>query len=226
MSGPSTIEAGRDQGVAVAGRTARRRRAARVTNRSYGLSALNAADDVVAVAPGVRPRLVELVAVGVGVAGQVEPVPAPALAVMRATRAAGRRPSRRRPASRSPTNASISAGVGGRPVRSKVTRRMRCSRVAGGAGVRPAASSFARTKASIGSGPAAARGRPGPAGGPAASRPSGRPWGRPGRGKRLPVPRRVSGGAGASVVRSGRWWECSFQCPGFRGRSRRARLPS
>ena len=39
---------------------------------------------------------VELVAAGLGVADQVEPVPAPALAEVRARRAAGRRPSRRR----------------------------------------------------------------------------------------------------------------------------------
>ena len=42
------------------------------------------ADDVVAIAPGVRPGQILLaLALGVGVAGQVEPVPAPALAVAR-----------------------------------------------------------------------------------------------------------------------------------------------
>ena len=52
-----------------------------------------------------------------------------------ATRAAGRPPSRTRRASRRATNASTSSGVGGRPVRSKVTRRMSVRRSAGGAGV-------------------------------------------------------------------------------------------
>ena len=76
-------------------------------------------DDVVAVAPGVGDLEVELVAVRLGVADEVEPVPAPALAVVRATRAAGRPPSRRRPATSSFRKASISSGVGGRPIRSK-----------------------------------------------------------------------------------------------------------
>src|SRR5262249_3604696 len=39
-------------------------------------------DDVVAVTPGVRADLVELVSVALGEAGQVEPVPAPALAIV------------------------------------------------------------------------------------------------------------------------------------------------
>ena len=55
-----------------------------MTNRSYGLSLLNARDDVIAIAPGVADRRrFHPVAVGVGVAGHVEPVPAPAFAVMR-----------------------------------------------------------------------------------------------------------------------------------------------
>src|SRR5205814_7430364 len=51
---------------------------------------------------------------------------------------------------RSLTKASISAGVGGRPVRSKVARRISVRRSAGGAGVNRFASSFARMKRSIG----------------------------------------------------------------------------
>jgi len=47
-------------------------------------------------------------------------------------------------------NASVSAGVGGRPVRSKVTRRRSVRRSAGGAGSIPAFSSAASTNASIG----------------------------------------------------------------------------
>ena len=48
------------------------------------LVAVERPDDVVAVAPGVRPIGVLLVAVGFGVAHQVEPVAGPALAVVRA----------------------------------------------------------------------------------------------------------------------------------------------
>ena len=49
------------------------------------------ADDVVAVAPGVRPRQVLLaLAFGVGVAGQVEPVAGPSARRSAARRAAGR----------------------------------------------------------------------------------------------------------------------------------------
>ena len=58
---------------------------ARVTNRSYGLSSLNALDDVVAVAPGVRPVGVDLVAVRLGEPHHVEPVLSPT-----ARRSAGR----------------------------------------------------------------------------------------------------------------------------------------
>ena len=47
------------------------------------LVVVEALDDVVAVSPGVRLGGVELVAVGLGVADQVQPVPAPALAVAR-----------------------------------------------------------------------------------------------------------------------------------------------
>ena len=52
-------------------------------NWSYGLSALNAVDDVVAIAPGVRVGDVDGLARALGVAGDVEPVAAPALAEAR-----------------------------------------------------------------------------------------------------------------------------------------------
>ena len=75
------------------------------------------------VAPGPHgPRAVALVAVGVGVAGRVEPVARHALAVARRRQQpvdhllVGVRDSSSR-------KASTSAGVGGRPVRSKDTRR-------------------------------------------------------------------------------------------------------
>ena len=48
------------------------------------------------------------------------------------------------------TNASTSAGAGGRPVRSRLTRRASVRRSASGAGCKPAASSRARMKWSIG----------------------------------------------------------------------------
>ena len=48
-----------------------------------GQVGVEGADDVVAVAPGVGDLVVELVAVRLGVADQIEPVPAPALAVVR-----------------------------------------------------------------------------------------------------------------------------------------------
>ena len=48
------------------------------------------------------------------------------------------------------TKALYSAGVGGRPVRSRVTRRSKVRRSAGGAGFSPFASNFARIKASMG----------------------------------------------------------------------------
>ena len=140
-----------------------------------GLVRVEAADDVVAVPPGVGPGLVELVAVGVGVAGQVEPVPAPALAVTRdgeqpvddlLPRLRGRRRGRRR---RSPP------GSGGRPVRSNVARRMSGSRVAGAAGATFSAASRLRMKASTGWAATAGTGAA-----PAASTPSGRPATGPG----------------------------------------------
>ena len=65
--------------------------------------------------------------------------------------AGGRRPARRRPGTRSSSNASISSGVGGRPVRSNVTRRIHSARLGRRRGTPAAASrAGARTKASIG----------------------------------------------------------------------------
>ena len=54
-----------------------------MTNSVVGLVAVEGADDVVAIAPGVGAVRVVLEAVGVGVADDVEPVAAPALAVVR-----------------------------------------------------------------------------------------------------------------------------------------------
>ena len=81
------------------------------------------------VAPGPHgPGEVVLVAVGVGVAGRVEPVHGHALAVARRGQQAIDQLARRRPGERSARKASTSAGVGGRPVRSSVTRRISVSR--------------------------------------------------------------------------------------------------
>ena len=88
-------------------------------------------------------------AVGVGVAGHVEPVPAPPLAVGGRGEQAVDEP-REGVGRSSARNASTSSGVGGRPVRSNVARRISVRLSAGAAGVSPAASSFARMKRSSG----------------------------------------------------------------------------
>ena len=102
-----------------------------------GQVGVEGADDVVAVAPGVGDVEVELVAVRLGVADQVEPVAAPALAVVRGWRGADRRPSRTHLGESSFRKAAISSGVGGRPIRSNVTRRSRARFSAGGANSSP-----------------------------------------------------------------------------------------
>ena len=122
------------------------------TNRSYGLSALKLADDVVAVPPGAAALVVVGEPGRVGVAGRRRASAGPS-----ARRSAGDASSRsttfanaRRPGRGRSTKASISCGVGGRPVRSNVARRMSVRRSAGGAGFSPSASSRAPMKASIG----------------------------------------------------------------------------
>ena len=115
-----------------------------------GHVAVQGLDDPVAIPPGVGPGLVELEAVGVGVARQVEPVLRPALAVVRAgqqtiddrlvgiRRAVGEE--RRRPPR---------ASAAGRSGRSSA-RRSSVGRSASGAGRSSFSSSVARMKASIG----------------------------------------------------------------------------
>ena len=49
----------------------------------YGVSLLKASDHVIAIAPGVRAVEIVLVAVGIGIARDVQPVAPPALAVLR-----------------------------------------------------------------------------------------------------------------------------------------------
>ena len=82
--------------------------------------AVERVDDPVAVEPDL-PRLVLLVAVGVGVAGRVEPDAGPSARRSAARRAAARPASRRRPGDVSARNASTSASVGGRPIRSRLS---------------------------------------------------------------------------------------------------------
>ena len=113
-----------------------------------GLVAVEGVDDPVAVGPHFA-EVVEVEAVGIGVAGGVEPVAGAVLApgggfeeaVDVALVGVGRWSS---------TKAWTMLGVGGRPVRSRAARRARVWRSASGAGVRPAASSRLRMKRSIG----------------------------------------------------------------------------
>ena len=82
-----------------------------------GLVAVERIDHVVAIPPGERLGRVALVAVGLGVANQVQPVPAPGLAVT----GRGEQPidqSLVGIADWSAQKSSTSSGVGGRPVRS------------------------------------------------------------------------------------------------------------
>ena len=82
-----------------------------------GLVAVEGVDHPVAVPPGVRQRVVAVLAGGVGVADEVEPVPAPALAV--GGEASSRSTTFAKASGESSfRNASTSSGVGGRPVRS------------------------------------------------------------------------------------------------------------
>ena len=94
-------------------------------------------DHVIAVRPGVGARLVLVVAVGVAVMDHVEPVPAPALAVVRAGQQAVDQPLVGVGPTGPPRTPSTSSGVGGRPIRSKETRRIKVRRSASGEGVTP-----------------------------------------------------------------------------------------
>ena len=80
-----------------------------------GTIVIERADDVIAIRPGVGPQRVHLVAVALGEAHHVEPVPRPSARRKPATPAGDRPASRRHPRDVSSTNASISSGVGGKP---------------------------------------------------------------------------------------------------------------
>ena len=116
-------------------------------NWSYGLSRVERVDDVIAIPPGVGIGQVAGRAGRFAVAGDVEPVPAPALAEVRRGQQPIDQPSRRRPGEASSRKASISSGVGGRPVRSKVTRRIRVSLSASPTGLSPSRSSRGQDEA-------------------------------------------------------------------------------
>ena len=91
---------------------------------------------------------VDAVAVRVGVAGHVEPVPRPALAVVRRRQ----QPIHQPLVSVGPRVVQEGVhfrGVGGRPVRSRLTRRISVPRSASGEGLIPSCSRRARMKWSI-----------------------------------------------------------------------------
>ena len=107
-----------------------------IRNGEYGLSALKRIDHVIAIRPGIRARLVLVVAVRLAVVHDVEPVPAPAFAVARR----GQQPVDQLlvgvRGDASPAKASTSSGVGGRPCRSNVSRRISVRRSASAEGAR------------------------------------------------------------------------------------------
>ena len=107
-------------------------------------------DDVVSVAPGVLPLRIQLVAVRFRIANDVEPVLRPALAILRRSQQPLDNSIVGVDAASSLRKSATSRGVGGKPVRSKVSRRRSWTRPAAGAGARPAASKRASTKASTG----------------------------------------------------------------------------
>jgi hypothetical protein len=108
-------------------------------------------DQVIAVAPSMLGEDVVRRSHHVGIAGQIEPMPGPTFAVRSRSEQPINDgfPSARRACHA--TNASISAGVGGRPVRSRLTRRSQVWRSASATGRSPACSSRASTKRSSGS---------------------------------------------------------------------------
>ena len=114
-----------------------------------GYIGIEGADDIIAVDVGLRQFEIEFVALSLGEADQVQPVPSPALAVVRRLKQVVDHLGEglRRLVLEECT---ISVGVGGRPVRSNVTRRINVRLSAGPAGFNPSASSLARIKRSIG----------------------------------------------------------------------------
>ena len=89
------------------------------------------------------------IALGVGIASHIQPVPAPPFAIARRGQQAIDEPGER-VGRGSRSNASISSAVGGMPQRSIVARRIKVRLSARAEGVIPAASSRARMNASTG----------------------------------------------------------------------------
>ena len=119
------------------------------------LVGVEGADDVVAILVGIGSRrVVVAVAVGVGVAGDVEPVSRPALAVAGARRAAGRSSVRRHPAADRRGTRRSARDDGGRPVRSKAARRISVGRSASGRTTAPLAAASPGGMRRSASGPA------------------------------------------------------------------------
>ena len=117
------------------------------------------ADHVVAEQPDVDV-VVAVIAGGVGEPDQVEPEDGHPFADSGARPAAGRPAARRRRGGCRWTKASTSSGVGGKPIRSKLSRRIRVGRSASGDGSSPSALSRARRNRSIASpAPAVGHGR-------------------------------------------------------------------
>ena len=112
---------------------------------------LKAPDHVIAIPPGKRFGGVALVAVGLGVPYQVEPVPRPAFAVRGPCEQVVDEFLDRVGVSNGRSQKGIALfGVGGRPVTSRNSRRAHARGPAGAAGASPFSSSLASTNRSIG----------------------------------------------------------------------------
>ena len=106
-----------------------------------GLVLVERLDDVIAVAPGIRPRLVALESFAFGVAGEIQPVPRPAFAIVRRSEQAVDHLFVR--VGRFVGDEGVDFfGRGGSPIRSKLTRRSRVMRSAAAAGLQALASQF------------------------------------------------------------------------------------
>ena len=147
--GVAAIEPGRDERPGIVGRdlVAGELQADELVVRHVAVEGL---DDPVAISPGVGPGLVELEAVGVGVTAPGRASAAPSARRIAGSRAADRRLARRHPGGSSDGTRRCSSGVGGKPVRSKVSRRRSVARSASGAAAARCASRPARMNASIG----------------------------------------------------------------------------
>ena len=106
---------------------------------SYGTSLIKGADQVIAIQPRAFDLVVPVIAEGLGKAHHVHPVARPMLSEMRRMPADGRPGVRKLRAIHRERIDRLRAGVGGRPVRVKLSRRIsvRAVGLAGRAAVRP-----------------------------------------------------------------------------------------